>query len=217
MNNPGNLATLLGDLYGAIEHRIVAGWHYRKVRTFQDLLDLQAADILADRDYEEDPTRWDLLTTHLEVLRAGVFVTAVCGAGRNDEEALEFRAAMTGLADEETKDWLDDLLYRVGRPYPLHVFELYDPKRPETGGIDGKPARGVAVTRTAGGTVTNKVGWQQSAREILGTYPVRRSLRSELTGLWQITIYDPQWANDSDLPYFLADAAKLRQHTLAEK
>jgi hypothetical protein len=190
----------LGDLYGEVEHRIVAGWHYRKVRTFQDLLDMEIADDLYERDREFEPARWQQLTTEMALLRCGLFITGAGPGGRNEKADIEYRASVAGFADDATVAWLTEILDES--LYELDVQDLY---------VTGDRAPGVPLVRDASTHARwGCLGRPQDAREILRTFPVPRRVRGELTGRRQVIVFDPEWG-DSDLFSFLLDAALARQ------
>lgn len=211
----------LGDLYGELVHRIGAGWHYRKARTFQDLLGIQIEDVLYGRDREFEPGRWQQLTTELALLRCGLFVTG-SSVGGADRTGHLLRPAICGFADDDVKKWLTEVT--AGTHFEVTANAVHTGSwKTASGGLWAGPVwcldshagqdPGCENQDECIGLVTARqitIGQQQRARDIFRNYPVPRAVRGELTGRWQISVYSNKWGDDTLFPVLL-DAALARQ------
>ncbi len=190
---------------------VAAGWwRWRTARTVDNLANLQADRIarnltaFADDDHGPD---WAMYQTLVALGRAGVVVHSWRrgSSGDVDGVALESRACVFGFADDETKDWLDNLLYYAGKEpgatdYKLdQVIELWAPgclEYDRSDGDDNARFRGRPVGRI-GGAVTEYIGRQMDARQIFRAFPTRRSVQQQLRRSWQISICAPAWGEST--------------------
>lgn len=179
-------------------------------RSLTELANLQADRIarnLAGLADDDVGPKWSMYSALVALGRAGV-VVADWRPGTSTylselDTTLETRACVTGFADDETKDWLDDLLEDAGREpgatkYELAgVFELYGPGSMEhdaSGGDDSRRNPGHWVERIDG-TVTARIGGQMNASQVYRAFPTRAGLQRELREAWQITICASTWGD----------------------
>ncbi len=202
---------------------VAAGWwRWRTARTIADLANLQADRIarnlttLTDGDPGPD---WAMYQTLVALGRAGVVVHGWRRPASSvvDDVTLESRACVFGFAHDETKDWLDNLLYYASKEpgatkYKLdQVIELWAPGCLEYDRSDGNNDarwRGHPVGRIDG-VVTEHIGRQMDARQIYRAFPtLRRRVQRELRRSWQIAICAPTWGEstmfDDLLPLLIA-------------
>ncbi len=202
----------------AIGEFIRNAWHWRKARTFQDLLDINYRDIKKLRDNSDfggangDTAWWTKTCAELGLNEVGMLTTLAVLGCRWEEDGIEGRAAVTGFADEEVKDWLDELLY--GTSYEMKVLELFGSgSAPE----DTVPFPGVPTTRAIVGAddAYLPVGGQQSASEIFWNYPVRLGVAAQLHRRWQVTVFDPQWGESKLFDFLYAATQAVEQENTA--
>lgn len=183
-------------------------WRWRNAHSITDLANLQADWMtrhFADLADDDLGPRWALYQTLAALGRAGVVVNAWRpGTSTSfDGEVLETRACITAFADDATKNWLDELLWRAGHKpgatyyYKLSsVIELYAPGCLEYDQFDGDDAGrfdGHSVERI-GGDVTCRIGGSLDAGQVFQAFPLLRSrARAELRKSWHITICAPTW------------------------
>jgi hypothetical protein len=201
---------------------VAAGrWRWRKARSLADLANLQADRIarnLAELADDDNDPKWSMYSVLVALGRRGVVVADWRPGTSTDVTEpgapMETRACVTGFADTETKNRLDDLLYHAGlepgaTKYELaSVFELYGPGCEEYdrfGGDDGRRNPGRSWVERIGGIVTARIGGQMNAHQVYRAFPTRRSVQQELQKAWQITICAPTWGND----YMWADLLRL--------
>jgi len=141
---------------------------------------------------------------------------------RNLDTTLETRACVTGFADDETKDWLDNLLYFAGNQpgatkYELaHVLELYGPGCREydaSGGDDSARYLGPWVERIDG-QVTARIGSQMNADQVYRAFPTF-AVAGELQRAWQIMICAPTWGDGRMFDDLLRLLCKNRRPAMA--
>ncbi len=201
----------------AVAMAVVAGWwRWRHARTLAELASLQAARLARRMDkMGSDPAnaaQRQMYTTLVSLAARGLVVTDWRPGNRTqlpDPDGtdgtdgtvtlLETRACIAGFADDDTKNWLDDLLYFAGKVpgatrYTLtSVYELYGPGTIEYkrhNGSDAGRCRGPAVER-CDGRVTARIGDQMNARQVYRAFPTRPAVQRELRQAWQITICAP--------------------------
>lgn len=205
--------------------RLVAGrWRWRKARTMADLANLQANEIARRLDTMAfDDPKAAMYGALVALGRAGVVVQdwrpGNTVKATDDLPEMGTRACVVGFADEETKDWLDTVLYFAGkRPgavdYKLSsILELWARGCEEYDRGDGDDSyrwSGHAVERIDG-DATSWLGRSTDARERYRAFPTGRRLRKDLRKSWQITILAPDWGDStmwSDLIAILDDAAR---------
>jgi hypothetical protein len=191
---------------------VAAGrWRWRKARSLTGLANLQADRIarnLADLADGDVGPKWSMYSALVALGRAGVVVadwrpgTTSYEIGRHTMP-METRAAVTGFADDQTKDWLDNLLHYARKEsgatkYRLDsVFDLYAPGNIEydrSGGDDNHRKLGSWVERIDG-VATARIGGQMNASQVHRAFPTRPSLQQALREAWQITICAPTWGD----------------------
>lgn len=203
----------------------VGWWRWRKARSLADLANLQA-DRIACRmaGLTDDDPRAPMYSVLVALGRAGVVVAdwrpGTFTRISDPDTTLETRACVTGFADDETKDWLDNLLYYAGKvpgatKYELaYVFELYAPgciEYNQSGGDDNYRNRGPAWVERIDGAATARIGGQMDARQVYRAFPTRRGVQRELRDAWQIAICAPTWGNGrmwADLLPLLCDSRR---------
>jgi hypothetical protein len=136
-----------------------------------------------------------------------------------EHPAMATRACVAGFADDETKDWLDSLLYYAGKEpgatgYELgSVLDLWAPGQEDYerwDGVDAHRSRGHWVERIDD-TPTVRIGDQMTAREVYRAFPTRGRVQRELRKAWLITIVAPTWGDNTmfaDLLPLLAGARR---------
>lgn len=184
-------------------------WRWRKAHNLTDLANLQAdriADNLTKSADDDCGPEWFMYSALVALGRAGVVVAdwrPGTSTISNLDESLETRAVVTGFASDETKGWLDNLLYDAGRHpgairYELDsVFDLYGPgciDYDQSGGDDRRRRSGHWVERV-NGTATARIGDQMNAGQVYRAFPTRLRLQQELRRAWQITICAPAWGD----------------------
>jgi hypothetical protein len=138
----------------------------------------------------------------LNKIHTGMLARSAYLQGYPVTTSLETRACVTGFADDETKDWLDELLHAAGRApgatkYKLaSVFETYGPgciEYDRSGGDDNYRNLGRCWVERIDGVETARIGAQMTAKQVYQTFPTGPSLQRELRKAWQITICAPTW------------------------
>ncbi len=208
---------------------VVAGrWRWRKARTMADLAKLRAQRIpvwptAPAADVEGDQRMLEALFA----LGGAGFVVLDFRPGRrveatDDLPSMATRACVVGFADDETKDWLDNLLYYAGKEpgavkYTIGpVYDLYAPGQMDYDRWDGSDegrSSGVWVERIDGNP-TYRIGGQMNAREVYRAFPTRRSVQKELRRAWLVGIASPTWGDQrmfADLSAMLRDPGLLER------
>jgi hypothetical protein len=207
-------------------------WRWRKATSITSLADLQADRLALQGDQvarsharsahvAADP-RWGQMYEALVALgRAGLVIDAwrpgTAAHGHEYGVVMETRAAVSGFASTEVKDWLDNVLYIAGyktfgddADVDFNVIELWAPGCVEYDRYDGDDSarfRGQPVERMDG-VPTSWIGGSVNARELHRAFPTRRSVQRELREAWLVTIADREWGDSTlfaDLLGLLSD------------
>lgn len=188
---------------------LIGRWRWRKAHSLADLANLQAERLtrrFAKLPVDDFGPTWNMHRALVNLCQAGFLVHDWRpGTYRRHELAtLETRACVTGFADDETKDWLDELLYEAGLEpgavkYELtHVFELYAEGCEEwdrSGGDDTYRAAGRAWVERIDGVSTHRLGEQMRPDQVYRAFPTNADVEGELQEAWQVTIAAPTWGN----------------------
>lgn len=199
---------------------------WRKATTLHHLANIQADRLTRARTRTEKNGRaaieGKMFSTLIALGRAGVVVhdwrPGTFAYDPDFDATMETRACIVGFADDETKDWLDNLLYFAAQKpgatkYTLnHIFELYGPGCPEydrSGGDDDHRARGNTWVERFNTKTSARLGEQMTAEQIHRAFPTRPAVAQELRDAWQITIAAPDWGHTrmwDDLLHMIAES-----------
>lgn len=210
--------TPITRLYRCLRDRVQARRRWARCVTVTDLADT-TADMLegvikygpGGRRFHLDVYAPQLLEALVALNRTG-FVTVGCSTGGTDPASgmgvYEERAAVTGFADTDTKDWLAEMLWDRTPLTLWSMYELYDSQR------EPHRAAPLVVGRRYGSDTpsTNAplmVGGQLDAAQIRKLFPRARRAQAALRKAWQITIYDQRYGPNDLWPY-LVDACQDR-------
>lgn len=167
----------------SVVDRIQDRWSWRGCTTLAAVADKLADQMAGENSGLPAAAAWEAL------LRAGLLVRSCQGPSTaRPADMFEQRSAVCGFADDDTVDWLEEVLLDTG--YEMIVFELHDPKR------EGYHRIGVPVShkQDSSENVYKSAGTQLDARQIRELYPsVPYRARRQITHSWQVTIYDPVW------------------------
>jgi hypothetical protein len=186
-----------------------------RARSFAEMLQLNIAELTTRSSGAEYDRTVEMLQAMIELNKCDVF-TLTGGPGWSHSgvgaEAVDHRAAVVALVDDDTKDWLDGVLDR-GAGYEMEIRDIFIPEFAEETGLDGEPAPGVETVRVLRDGVYQylcPLGRQSTAAELWESYPTRPNVAAQVFSAWQVTIYDKTWG-ESDLFEVLTELARERQ------
>jgi hypothetical protein len=204
----------IGYRLGEAEQVIVGGWHWRKARSFEDVLAISTKDLIdecggdpADRaDDDFDGLFYLQTATEIALTRAGLLVGMSILGGRYECGKHEFRAAVTGLVySDDVVGWLDRIT--AGTRYRVLAHLPYAPgQTPDEPAIRNRDTGVVYAREVATGIETQFIGGRETAHEIFMRYPARRSAGRQLRACWQVTVYDTEWGDSELFPFLLGEA-----------